>query len=165
MHKGCARRLAGALLCAVLAAASPAAANLSSRVTDNTTAALPEAPPWDLNVAQVAIDAGNYETAIAKLQAILGEYPESAEANIRLGYVHRRLQNFTEAFAYYQRALEIAPRHTGAHQYIGEAYLEIGDLETAEYHLAQLSDICEYGCDDYWQLHEAVALYRANNGG
>ena len=161
MHEGFARRLAGALLCAVLAAASPVAANLSTMVTDDAI----EAPQEDLDAAQAAIDAGDYETAIARLHVILAEAPQSAEANNRLGYVHRRLQNFAEAFAYYRRALAIAPRHTGAHHYIGEAYLEIGDLEAAEFHLAQLSDICEYGCDDYWQLHEAVALYRANSGG
>lgn len=161
MHEGFARRFAGALLCAVLAAASPVAANLSTMVTGDIV----EAPQEDLEAAQAAIDAGDYETAIARLHAILAEAPQSAEANNRLGYVHRRLQNFAEAFTYYRRALEIAPRHTGAHHYIGEAYLEVGDLEKAEYHLAQLSDICEYGCDDYWQLHEAVALHRANNGG
>ena len=165
MHEGIARRLAGALLCAVLAAAPPAAANLSTMVTDDTAGVLPEVPQEDLDAAQAAIDAGAYETAIARLHIILAEVPRSAEANNYLGYVHRRLQNFAEAFTYYRRALDIAPRHTGAHHYIGEAYLEIGDLETAEFHLAQLSDICEYGCDDYWQLHDAVALYRANNGG
>ena len=116
----------------------------------------------DLTQAQAAIDAGEYDSAIVQLAAIIAASPDSAEAYNRFGYVHRRLQNFDKAFANYGRALDIKPDHMGTHHYIGEAYLEVDDLEKAEYHLAQLNDICEWGCDDFWKLKAAVELYQAN---
>ena len=122
----------------------------------------PAALDVDLTQAQAAIDAGEYDSAIAQLAAIISASPDSAEAYNRLGYVHRRLQNFDEAFANYGRALDIEPDHTGTHHYIGEAYLEVDDLEKAEYHLAQLNDVCEWGCDDFWKLKAAAELYQAN---
>lgn len=38
----------------------------------------------------------------------------------------------------YQRALQLNPRHRGAHEYIGEAYLIANDLANAEKHLTAL---------------------------
>lgn len=116
----------------------------------------------DMDAGYQAIDAGDYETAIALFEKVVAGEPDNAEAFNQLGYIHRRLQDFDQAFAYYKRALEIDPEHTGAHHYIGEAYLEVGNLEMAEYHLAQLDLICLFGCDDYFELEQAVALYKAN---
>ncbi len=153
-------RLGAALGILVLVTASAATANNVTTVVP--TIERPAAPEVDLTDAQAAIDSGEYEEAIAKLEAVIAAAPDSAEAYNRLGYVHRRLQNFADAFANYGRALEIDPAHTGAHHYIGEAYLEVDDLAKAEYHLAQLNDICEWGCDDFWELKAAVELHRAN---
>lgn len=119
--------------------------------------------PADMAAGYEAIDAGDYEAAIKVFQGVVAAEPDNAEAFNQLGYIHRRLQDFDQAFAYYKRALEIDPEHTGAHHYIGEAYLEVGNLEMAEWHLARLDLICLFGCDDYDQLAQAVALYKANN--
>jgi tetratricopeptide (TPR) repeat protein len=121
------------------------------------------AAPADMEAGYKAIDAGDYEAAIKVFEGIAAAQPDNAEAFNQLGYIHRRLQDFDQAFAYYKRALEIDPEHTGAHHYIGEAYLEVGNLEMAEWHLAQLDLICLFGCDDYYELEQAVALYKANN--
>jgi tetratricopeptide (TPR) repeat protein len=118
----------------------------------------------DMGRGYQAIDAGEYETAIEFFQAALVADPKNAEAFRQLGYVNRRLQNFDQAFAFYAKALEIAPDHTGAHNYVGEAYLEVGDLARAEHHLRQLDLLCLFGCEDYYELEQAVALYIANNG-
>lgn len=153
-------RIGAGLGILMFAAASAATANNVNTVVPTIEA--PTAPEVDLAEAQDAIDSGEYETAVEKLKAIVADSPNSAEAYNRLGYVHRRLQNFAEAFANYGRALEIDPNHTGAHHYIGEAYLEVDDLAKAEHHLDQLNDICEWGCDDFWELKAAVELHRAN---
>ena len=117
----------------------------------------------DLDPGYAAIEAGEYDTAIAYFHVVLVDYPGHAEAYNQLGYINRRLQNFDRAFAFYAEALKIAPDHTGAHHYIGEAYLEVGNLAKAEYHLRQLDLLCLFGCDDFYQLEQAVALHKANN--
>lgn len=123
------------------------------------------AAPADMSAGYQAIDAGDYEAAIKVFQGVAEAEPDNAEAYNQLGYIRRRLQDFDQAFAYYKRALEIDPEHSGAHHYIGEAYLEVGNLEMAEWHLGQLDLICLFGCDDYFELEQAVALYKANNSG
>ena len=45
-------------------------------------------------------------------------------------------------FKHYKRSIELNPRHRGAHEYIGEAYLMVNDLPNAEKHLAALRSIC-----------------------
>lgn len=122
-------------------------------------------PPADMTEGYQAIESGEYEAALVFFAGITQSDPTNAEAYNQMGYINRRLQNFPQAFAFYHKALELDPQHTGAHHYIGEAYLEVGDLARAEDHLAQLDLICLFGCDDYFELRQAVALYKANQTG
>ena len=160
----------GAAFGAVLLAA-PAVANIGGDgPPDMLTGAAPAAPAatsqaTDLTEGYRAIEAGEYEEATRFFTRIAQAEPTNAEALNQLGYINRRLQNFPQAFAFYNKALELDPQHTGAHHYIGEAYLEVGDLERAEYHLAQLDLICLFGCADYYELEQAVALFKANQTG
>ena len=68
------------------------------------------------------------------------------------------------AFKHYKRSIELNPRHRGAHEYIGEAYLMVDDLASAEKHLAALRDICLLPCDELGDLEKAIAQYRARAG-
>jgi tetratricopeptide (TPR) repeat protein len=61
------------------------------------------------------------------------------------------------AFEHYKRALTIEPRHRGAHEYIGEAYLMIGDKAKAREHLAALERLCGRDCEEYRDLARAIA--------
>jgi Flp pilus assembly protein TadD len=78
-----------------------------------------------------------------------------------LGYSYRNLKQYDLAFRHYKRAIELDPRHRGAHEYIGEAYLLTGDLANAEKHVAALRDICLLPCEELTDLERAVAEYRA----
>jgi len=62
-------------------------------------------------------------------------------------------------FKHYREALRLNPEHRGAHEYIGEAYLIVGDLPKAQEHLAVLDRLCLFGCDEYDDLKKAVAAY------
>ena len=64
------------------------------------------------------------------------------------------------AFRHYKRAIELEPRHRGAHEYIGEAYLMVGDVPNAEKHLAALRAICLLPCEELADLEKAFAKYR-----
>lgn len=159
---------AAALALGAALVAAPATANrgippLPAAAPPAEEAGAPEGP--DLEAGYDAIDAGDYEAAIAVFHAALDSDPNHAEAHNQLGYIHRRIQDFDHAFEHYRAALAIDPAHTGAHHYIGEAYLETGDLVSAERHLRELDLLCLFGCDDYYALEQAVALHKANLSG
>ena len=122
----------------------------------------PDPATPDMTAGYQAVESGDYASAIVFFETLLIDHPANAEAYNQLGYINRRLQNFDQAFALYSRALELDPAHTGAHNYVGESYLEVGDLAKAEYHLSQLDLLCLFGCQDYSELAQAVALYKAN---
>jgi tetratricopeptide (TPR) repeat protein len=150
---------------AALIVAVPASANIGGGGVPGAAPSAEAAPSADMAEGYQAIEAGEYETAIEFFIRIAQDDPTNAEALNQLGYINRRLQKFPQAFAFYRRALELDPRHTGAHHYIGEAYLEVGELERAEEHLRQLDLICLFGCDDFFELQQAVELYKANHTG
>ena len=66
-----------------------------------------------------------------------------------------------KAFEHYKRALTIEPRHRGAHEYIGEAYLMVGDVASAEKHLVALRSICVLPCEELTDLGKAISEHRA----
>ena len=85
---------------------------------------------------------------------------DHADLQNYLGYSHRNLKQFDAAFRHYKRAIELEPRHRGAHEYIGEAYLMVGDVPNAEKHLAALRAICLLPCEELTDLEKAFAKYR-----
>jgi tetratricopeptide (TPR) repeat protein len=77
-----------------------------------------------------------------------------------LGYAYRNSGELALSFKHYSRALELNPRHRGAHEYLGEAYLMIGNLAKAQEHLGALRAICLIPCPEYGQLEKRVDEYR-----
>jgi tetratricopeptide (TPR) repeat protein len=64
------------------------------------------------------------------------------------------------AFKHYGRALQLNPRHRGAHEYLGEAYLMIGNVAKAREHLELLKAICLLPCAESGQLEKKIAEFR-----
>ena len=108
-----------------------------------------------------AIKASDFAAALPRLQSALRRFPDAASLHNELGYAHRKLRQFDKAFEHYKRALAIDPRHRGAHEYIGEAYLMVGDVASAEKHLAALRSICLVPCDELNDLRKAIEAHRA----
>jgi len=90
--------------------------------------------------------------------------PDNADLQNYLGFSYRKLGQLDTAFEYYRRALELNPRHRGAHEYAGEAYLMVGDLQRAEEHLAALRRICLLPCEELGDLEREIAAYRKKTG-
>jgi len=114
----------------------------------------------DYAAGRKAVEAKDWAEAVARLRKAEIRNPESADLHNFLGYSYRNLRQFEPAFRHYKRAIEIDPRHRGAHEYIGEAYLMTGDLPSAEKHLKALREICLLPCEELADLEKAVAQYR-----
>ena len=56
----------------------------------------------------------------------------NADIQNYLGYAYRNTGQLDAAFRHYERALTLSPRHRGAHEYVGEAYLIVNNLAKAE---------------------------------
>jgi hypothetical protein len=103
----------------------------------------------------------DWTQAAAVARAALVRAPGSAEYHNRYAFALRKgpHPDMDLVFIHYREALRLAPEHRGAHEYIGEAYLMVGDLPKAKQHLAALDRICFWGCEEYEDLKQAVAAY------
>jgi tetratricopeptide (TPR) repeat protein len=106
-----------------------------------------------------AIEAQNWAEAIRLLSSAALRDTRNADIENYLGFAYRNSGDLSGAFLHYNRALALNPRHRGAHEYIGEAYLMIGNLAKAEEHLAALRKICLLPCEEYGHLKRKVAEY------
>ncbi len=118
----------------------------------------------DYAAGRAAIEAKSWDAAIRSLSSAALRDTRNADIQNYLGYAYRHAGQLELAFKHYQRALELNPRHRGAHEYIGEAYLIVNNLAKAEEHLAALQSICLIPCEEYEDLKNTVAAYRQRTG-
>jgi Flp pilus assembly protein TadD len=111
--------------------------------------------------ARAMIEAKRYGEAIPLLQQVVAKDPKNADAYNLLGYATRKSGNPNGSLQYYTTALQIDPKHLGANEYIGEAYLMLDKPQQAEQHLARLDQLCVFGCVEYRTLKAAIADYKA----
>jgi Flp pilus assembly protein TadD len=118
----------------------------------------------DYAAGKQAIDAKDWATAITSLSSAALRDTRNADIQNYLGYAYRHAGQLDLAFQHYQRALQLNPRHRGAHEYVGEAYLLVHNLAQAEEHLAALQQICLIPCEEYADLQQKIAEYRSKTG-
>jgi Tfp pilus assembly protein PilF len=116
-----------------------------------------------IQTAKGAIAAGDYASAQQTLKAALASDPGNADLHNLYAYSIRKGANpdMQLVFKHYNEALRIDPKHRGAQEYIGEAYLMTGNLPKAKQHLAALDKICFFGCAEFDMLKRAIAAYEA----
>jgi Tfp pilus assembly protein PilF len=116
-----------------------------------------------VTTAKAAIAAGDFTGAQLALKVALASQPGNADLHNLYAYALRKGPNPDMAlvFRHYQEALKIDPRHRGAHEYIGEAYLLVNEPVKAKEHLAALDKLCFFGCSEYTELKQAIAAYEA----
>jgi Flp pilus assembly protein TadD len=137
--------LAGATaLCALSSSLALAVDTISSK----------DAP--DLTSVRAKIKAKEYKAALGELQA-LADTNQHADVYSLLGFSLRKTGDYKNALTFYKKALDFDANHKGAHEYLGELYVETGDLASAREQLAVLSRLCPEGCEEREDLEKALA--------
>ncbi|MGY5449932.1 tetratricopeptide repeat protein [Agarivorans sp. MS3-6] len=83
----------------------------------------------------------------------------SADAWNLLGFSQRKQAHYPEALYAYQQALAIDPSHLGALEYLGELYLNLGQVVRAQENLERLKLLCE-NCVEQQQLTVAIQQHK-----
>jgi predicted Zn-dependent protease len=156
------RILISMLLLAAAAATHAAGSDEPARPGGWSAASASDEDPA-VKSARSALNAGDYAGAALMLKVALAAQPGSADLNNLYAYALRKgsQPDMALVFKHYQEALRIDPKHRGAHEYIGEAYLMSNDLAKAKQHLAALNQLCFFGCAEYDMLKKAIAAYEA----
>ena len=135
-------------LCAIALACAFAT---SAFAVDNVTSK--DAP--DLTAVRAKIKAKDYKAALAELTPMLEKYQHADVYNL-MGFSLRKTGDQKQAFTFYRKALDFDPQHKGALEYLGELYVETGQVEKAKANAEQLKKLCPGGCEELADLQEAI---------
>ena len=114
-----------------------------------------------LEKASAATKRGDWAAAAAVLKDALASDPHNAGYHNLYAYSIRKGANpdMNLVFKHYNEALRLDPKHRGAHEYIGEAYLMVGNVAKAKEHLGALDKLCFFPCVEYTDLKKSIAEY------
>jgi tetratricopeptide (TPR) repeat protein len=142
--------LLAALLAPLAALAAGGAANVA-----------PIDPVYDR--ANQAAMRGDFAAAQSIMKDALAQSPNNAEYHNMYAYSLRKGPNpdMSLVFKHYNEALRIDPKHKGANEYLGEAYLMVNNLPKAKEQLAVLDKLCFFSCKEYSELKKSIADYEA----
>lgn len=147
---------------AVLVAGLPATGRADGPSPGSRSTGQPE--DADYTAAVRAIKAGRFPEAIRLLEGVVARDGRNADAYNWLGYATRRNGSPSAAIPYDEQALDLDPKHRGAHEYLGEAYLQLDNLPKAKEHLARPDSLCTFSCEEYRDLEKAVRAYEQSGG-
>lgn len=118
-----------------------------------------------LQAAKAAIAKRDWPAAQATLKEALAGHAQNPDYHNLYAYSLRKSArpDLQAVFFHYGEALRIDPKHRGAHEYIGEAYLMVDKLAQAREHLAALDKLCFFGCKEYTELKEAISKYERSH--
>jgi Flp pilus assembly protein TadD len=116
----------------------------------------------DLSSVRAKIKANDYAGALAELRD-LAEDTQQADVYNLLGFTLRKTGDFKTSLTYYTKALELQPDHKAAREYLGELYVETGNVEKAKEQLAILAKLCPGGCEEREDLQKAISAKQASN--
>ena len=143
------KRLAPWLSALVLAASVASTGALAVDVVTSR-----DAP--DLSSVRAKIKAKDFKGAIAELTPML-ETNQHADVYNLMGFSLRKSGDYKQAYTFYRKALDFDPEHKGALEYLGELYVETGQLDKAKENVVLLKKLCPSGCEELADLEKAIA--------
>jgi len=141
-------------LCAAVAVSAGAA-----YAVDNE----PSTTAPDLAKVRASIKAKDFKAALADLNGMIDRNVQHADVYNLLGFTLRKTGDFKTSLTYYTKAIEMAPEHKAAREYLGELYVETGNMEKAREQLAVLAKLCPGGCEEREDLQKAINAKSASN--
>src|ERR1044071_9477068 len=130
---------------------APLLMSSSAYAVDNMSST--DAP--DLTSVRAKIKAKDYNAALTELRD-LAEDVQQADVYNLLGFTLRKTGDTKTSLTYYTKALELQPDHKAAREYLGELYVETGNLDKAKEQLAVLAKLCPGGCEERDDLQKAI---------
>ncbi len=118
---------------------------------DNATSR--DAP--DLTSVRAKIKAKDFKAALAELTPMLATYQHADVYNL-MGFSLRKTGDYKQAYTFYRKALDFDPDHKGALEYLGELYVETGQMDKAKENVVRLKQLCPTGCEELADLEKAV---------
>ena len=130
---------------------------------DSGPGATPEPRDPVLEKVSAATKRQDWAGAASVLKDALAADPGNANYHNLYAYAIRKGANpdMNLVFKHYNEALRIDSKHRGAHEYIGEAYLMVGNVAKAKEHLGALDKLCFFPCQEHSELKRAVSAYEA----
>ena len=116
----------------------------------------------DLTSVRAKIKAKDFKAALAELTPMLETHQHADVYNL-LGFSLRKTGDYKQAYTFYKKALEFDPAHKGALEYLGELYVETGQIEKARENVALLKKLCPGGCEELEDLEAAIAAAPKTN--
>jgi tetratricopeptide (TPR) repeat protein len=110
----------------------------------------------DLTSVRAKVKAKDFKGALAELTPMLATYQHADVYNL-MGFSLRKTGDYKQAYTFYRKALDFDPEHKGALEYLGELYVETGQLDKAKENVALLKKLCPGGCEELADLEKAVA--------
>ena len=110
----------------------------------------------DLTSVRAKIKAKDFKAAIVELTPMLETHQHADVYNL-LGFSLRKTGDAKQAYTFYRKALEFDPEHKGALEYLGELYVETGQIDKARENVALLKKLCPTGCEELADLEQAIA--------
>ena len=128
---------------------------------DNSSVSASEQVTKLYNKAYELVYNKKFDKSIKLLEKIakrkdLGE--KKADVYNLLGFSYRKQSepDLEKALESYKIALEINPEHLGAHEYLGELYITLGNMNKANEMLNNLEKIAGTGSMEYIKLKKAI---------
>jgi tetratricopeptide (TPR) repeat protein len=109
----------------------------------------------DLSSVRAKIQTGHYAAALEELRG-LAEDTQQADVYNLMGYTLRKTGDYATSLTYYTKALQLQPDYRPAREYLGELYVETGNIGKAREQLAALVKLCPGGCEERQDLEKAL---------
>ncbi|HEY4861867.1 MAG TPA: tetratricopeptide repeat protein [Xanthobacteraceae bacterium] len=109
----------------------------------------------DLTAVRAKIKARDFKGALAELTPMLTTYQHADVYNL-MGFALRKTGDYQQAYTFYRKALDFDPNHKGALEYLGELYVETGQIDKAKQNVVRLKELCPSGCEELADLEKAI---------